>query len=131
MPLKNENPRFSESISTVIKIFDNAVKDMEWNDQQVVRMDQLTQDYLHSLELDILSYSDRAKLATKISRCRRLRRDHKDMVMSLAPLVDFLKSERGNRMMKDLRETLGQTRKIEKYMETRKYYPRIPENERP
>ena len=51
--------------------------------------------------------------------------------MSLAPLVDFLKSERGNRMMKDLRETLGQTRKIEKYMETRKYYPRIPENERP
>ena len=94
-------------------------------------MDQLTQDYLHSLELDILSYSDRAKLATKISRCRRLRRDHKDMVMSLAPLVDFLKSERGNRMMKDLRETLGQTRKIEKYMETRKYYPRIPENERP
>ena len=29
MPLKNENPRFSESISTVIKIFDNAVKDME------------------------------------------------------------------------------------------------------
>ena len=131
MPKPDDSPKFSESISAVIRIFDNAVKDLEWNDQQALKMDQLTQDYLHSLELDMLSYSDRAKLATKLSRCRRLRRDHKDMVMSLAPLVDFLNSERGKRMMKDLRETLGQTRKIEKYMETRKYYPRIPETERP
>lgn len=122
---RKEAPAFSKELAALIAMLDNAVKDYEWNYNEVNKLDHLTQDYLHSLELDILTYQDRAKIATKLSKTRRERRDHKDLAMALEPLVEFVASDRGQRMMNDLREALGKTRKIETYMETRRYYPRV------
>lgn len=121
----SENPRISESISEFIAMMENAQKDYVWNKDEVTRMDALTQDYLHSLELDGLDYKARAKIATKLAECRRERREHKDMVQCLEPLVLFLLSEKGKQMLNQVREALGKTRKIEKYMETRRYFRRV------
>ena len=121
----NANPAFSDTISAFISMMENAKSDYEWNGQEVVRLDALTQDYLHHLELDGLDYKERAKVATQLANIRRERRNHKDMTISLAPLVEYLNTERGKTMLNMMRETLGKTRKIEKYMETRRYYPRV------
>ena len=128
MSKKNEMPpRFSDGISAVCKLMDDAVKDYTWNFDQLIRMDQLTQDYLHKLELEDLSYSERAKIATQLRDCRKVRREHKDTKETLEPLVQFLESDKGRNMMNLLRETLGKTRKIELKMENRVYRPRVLE----
>ena len=120
-----DNPHFSQTISDFLAMMDNAKSDYEWNNAEMKRMDALTQDYLHSLELDGLGYKDRAKMATKLAECRRERREHKDMVQCLEPLVNFLDSEKGKQTINLMREALGKTRKIEAYMETRRYFRRV------
>lgn len=120
-----DNPHFSQTISDFLTMMDNAKSDYEWNNAELKRMDALTQDYLHSLELDGLGYKDRAKMATKLAECRRERREHKDMVQCLEPLVNFLDSEKGKQTINLMREALGKTRKIEAYMETRRYFRRV------
>ena len=73
---KTENPKFSETISSFLTMMDNAVLDYEWNKAEITRMDQLTQDYLHKLELDLenMTRSQRATLSNQLAQCRRDRR---------------------------------------------------------
>lgn len=124
---RQEPPKFSETISEFCRVMDEAQKDYSWNYAEVGRMDALTQDYLHSLELDELDYGERARVATKLSKCRQARRHCKDTVEILEPLVQFLDSEKGKSMLNLVREVLGKTRKVEDRMETRVYIPRILE----
>lgn len=122
-------PQFSVEIDSFIRLMDQAVRDYNWCFEEVGKMDRLTQDHLHKLELDGLKYNERAKLATKIKTCRRTRRECKDTTEILEPLVTFLASEKGKNMMSLMRETLGKTRKVEERMKTRRYYPRITEDD--
>lgn len=118
-------PNFSNTISSFCVLMDEARKDYEWNFEEVNRLDKLTQDYLHKLELDGLDYRERAKVATALSRCRQQRRMCKDTVEVLDPLVQFLDSEKGSNLMNLMREVLGKTRRVEKNMENRIYVSRV------
>lgn len=118
-------PRFSQVIGGFLAMLDNAVEDYKWNYEEVNRMDSLTQDYLHKLELEELTYQERAKIATALKRCRRARRASKDTVETLTPLIAFLETEKGKNLINLTREILGQTRKVESRMETRTYFPRV------
>ena len=89
------------------------------------RLEKLTQDYLHLLELTDLSYHDRAKLAEKLKDCRIQRRTAKDMVAVLEPIVEFLSTERGKVLISQLQQVLGKIRKAEKYIEQRSYTPKV------
>ena len=122
---KPEAPPFSLSIEEVLRLMDEAQKDYVWNCNQVRKMDSLTQDYLHNLELGNLPYKERAKIATKLAQCRRLRREHKDTVETLQPLVEYLDSAKGKAAIDGLRDILGKTRKTEERMKNRVYYNRI------
>lgn len=73
------------------------------------------------LELEGLNYNERAKVATRLSQCRQLRRESKDTVEILEPLISFLESDKGKNMINLLKETLGKTRKVEERMESRTY----------
>jgi phage shock protein A len=121
------NPKFSETISSFIAAMDDAVKDYEWNSNQVNVMDRLTQDYLHALELDAKNYKERARIATRLADCRQKRRDHKDLAQAIKPLATYLASEKGREMMNSIRQTLDKTRKVESYLEHRSYIPRVLE----
>jgi hypothetical protein len=88
-------------------------------------MDKLTQDYLHMLELNELDYKQRAKLMTQLRKCRRLRRQHKDTVEILEPLIQYLESDKGKNFLNLLKEVLGKTRKAEERMDNRTYYHRV------
>lgn len=129
MAKKCSAPKFSAVISDFVQMMEEASKDYAWNYDEVNRMDRLTQDYLHKLELDNLDYKERAKVATQIAKCRQARRACKDTVEVLKPLVDFFESDRGKNLYNLVREALGKTRKVEERMETRIYIPRVLKEE--
>lgn len=117
-------PQFSYAIGELIELLENAKKDYYWNTDEVNRLNGLQQDFLHKLEFDGLNYAERAKVATKLMKCRQDRRDSKDMVRVLDPLVKYLESDKGKNMLNLMKEVLGKTRRIEKEMESRIYVPR-------
>lgn len=118
---KSKKPQFSVCISNFCSMIKEAKSDYEWNYEEVNRLDRLTQDYLHKLELDKLSYGERAKIATQLAKCRQLRRESKDTVEILQPFIEFIETEKGGQMMNLIKETLGKTRKVEERMGTRTY----------
>ena len=125
----SDKPQFSVCLSDFINLVTEAQRDYQWNYDEVNRLDRLTQDYLHELELDGLDYRGRAKVATQIKNCRRLRRASKDTVEVLEPLMDFINSDKGKNLLNLLRETLGKTRRVEQYMEIRSYRRRVLQND--
>ena len=126
---KSKPQRFSDCISDFCKLIESAKRDYEWNFNEVNRMDKLTQDYLHKLELENLDYRQRAKLATQLTKCRQARRACKDAVEVLEPFVKFLKGDKGKNLYNYVREVLGQTRKVEEHMETRTYIKKVLDEE--
>lgn len=126
---KSKNPQFSTYISEFCRVITEAQRDYEWNKDEVNRLDRLTQDYLHKLELEKLSYGERAKIATQLAKCRQLRRESKDTAEILEPLITFMESDRGKNMFNVLRDALGKTRKVEERMENRTYRYRVLEED--
>ena len=106
-----------------------AKSDYDWNSSEISRLDRLTQDYLHQLELGNLSYHERAKVAEKLAKTRQLRRASKNTVEILEPLIEFIDSEKGKQTMNLMREALGKTRKAEKAMENRVYRYKVLDEE--
>lgn len=122
---KEEPGKYSDSISRAIGDMERAQLDYKFAIDELDRLEKLTQDYLHSLELDGLHYKERAKVATKLAKCRQERRKAKDTIKALTPLIDYLGSENGKQFMNKLREALGKTRRAEKSLEGRVYVKRI------
>ena len=89
------------------------------------KQEALTQDYLHSLELDGLNCSERSKLATKLAANRKDRRYYKDRVEELEPIVTFFADQQNKKMLDRLQQVLGQVRKQENYHKDRTYTPKI------
>lgn len=92
---QTDYPQFSTHISDFCTMLEQAQRDYDWNANEISRLDRLTQDYLHMLELGDLRYKERAKVATKLAQCRQLRRDSKNTMEILAPLVNYLDSDKG------------------------------------
>lgn len=124
---QDKQPQFSTYISDFCKMVENAKNNYQWNRDEVNRLDRLTQDYLHMLELGGLDYNERAKVATKMAKCRQERRASKDTVEMLEPLIQFLDSDKGRNMMNLMREVLGKTRKVEERMTNRTYRYKVYE----
>lgn len=125
--VRSKTAEFSKSLEDFCEKSRQALSDYAWNKDEIQRLDKLTQDYLHKLELDELGYKERAKIATALRDCRRLRRQSKDTVEILEPFVMFLNSERGKNMMNLMNEALGKTRKIEEHMRARTYRYKVLE----
>ena len=92
---------------------------------EVNNQDKLTQDYLHSLELDGLKCDERSKIATKLAVNRKDRRYYKDRVEELEPIVEFFEEQQNKKMLNKMKEVLGIVRKSELYHKDRKYVPRV------
>ena len=127
---KQTNPQFSKSLEDFAEMIRRAQSDYAWNSDEVNRLDRQTQDYLHKLELEELDYSERAKIATALRNCRRLRRMSKDTVEVLEPFISFLNTDKGKNLINLTNEVLGQTRKVEERMKTRTYRYKVLEEEK-
>jgi hypothetical protein len=115
--------KMSEIISEFIKFLNDANFSYTYMLDQMKEQDGITQDILHTLELEELKYNERARLATKLAAARKQRRIFKDAVEELEPISDFL--EDNKKLINNLGALVGTVRKQEKYHTNRKYYPRV------
>ena len=117
--------KLSQQISGFLQLMEQAQKSYTYSAEEVQRMELLTQDYLHKLELQSCSYHARTRVATAIRNCRAERRRHKDNTIILEPLVSFLQTEKGKLLISQLQQTLGAVRKAERVTQDRQYHPRV------
>lgn len=68
--MKQQQPKFSDTISAFLNMVQEAESDYEWNYEEVHRLDGLTQDLLHTLELEDTHYRETAKIGTQLKKCR-------------------------------------------------------------
>lgn len=115
----------SEQLSTFLNFLTQAEKDYTWNKAEVEKLEKLTQDYLHKLELGNLTYEEKRKMGPQLSVIRQQRREHKDSVEILKPIIEFINTENGKKFRNMLNERLGQVRKAEKSLGDRMYYFRV------
>ena len=132
--LKKEYTRMTDKKSLVeavllIQTFCNSMeeleKEYEWCKEKMSEMDRITQDYLHKLELENLKYDGRAKIATKLTKIRRERREYKDTMMVLEPLYEYMKSDKGHATLNQLRKVQGQVRQADERMRRQTYKPKV------
>lgn len=124
---QNVPPQFSHCINEFCNMVANATQNYAWNKEEMNKLDKLTQDYLHKLELGGLDYKGRAKIATKLTQCRKLRRMSKDTIEVLEPFISFLESDKGKNMMNLMKDALGKTRRVEERMVNRTYRNKVLE----
>lgn len=82
----------------------------------------LTQDILHSLELEDHDYHGFARLSKELREIRQSRRRAKDTMDMTAPVLDW--ADKNRNFIKSLEQLLGTVRKAEKRTENRIYTPK-------
>ena len=119
------NKKPSEYITEFLNFVAEAQVQYRIYSEEVETQEKLTQDYLHSLELDGLKRDERSKLATKLMINRKDRRYYKDRTEEFEPIVQFFDEPQNKKMLDKLKQVLGQVRKAENYHKDRKYIPRV------
>ena len=84
--------------------------------------DNETQDILHAMELDSLSYHYRARLSSALSAVRKKRRTAKDTAEIMKPVLEW--KEKNRSALKSLETILGTVRTLEKDKDNRFYVKR-------
>lgn len=120
----------SKYISEFLNFIAESKSQYSFCSEEVNNQDKLTQDYLHSLELDNLKCGERSKLATKLAINRKDRRYYKDRVEELEPIVQFFEEPQNKKVLDKLTQVLGQTRRVESYHKDRVYVPRVLNKEK-
>ena len=115
----------SEHLSEFLNFISWARSHYKFCSDEVNNQDKLTQDYLHSLELDDLKRDERSKVATKLMINRKDRRYYRDRVEELEPIVQFFEEPQNKKVLDKMKQVLGVVRKSELYHKDRKYIPRV------
>ena len=119
------NKKPSEYLSEFLNFVAETQSQYKFCSEEVNNQDKLTQDYLHSLELDGLKRDERSKVATKLAVNRKDRRYYKDRAEELEPIVQFFEEPQNKKMLDKLKQVLGVVRKSEAYHKDRVYIPRV------
>ena len=117
--------KFSDTIAEFCNFVADAQAQRGFLDEELTRLDALTQDYLHALELGELSYHERARIATDLANCRKERRKVKDTIEVIDAFVIFEDEKESKAHMNKLRQVLGQVRSAEKKHNNRIYIPKV------
>ena len=120
----------SEYISEFLNFVADAQSKYKFYFDEVNNQDKITQDLLHSLELDGLKRDERSKLATKLMINRKDRRYYKDIVEELEPIVQFFDDQQNKKVLDKLKQVLGACRCVEGYHTDRTYVPRVLKGEK-
>lgn len=114
--------KISEVVADFLNMIEDCQRKYEWAYEQVGIEDKRTVDLMHELEFEKYS-KERAKIATKLYKCRNDRREYKDLV-NLTEKMNWW-TERNQIGINVLKETLGRLRREEEWQETRTYTPRV------
>lgn len=114
--------KHSETIKAFLDLLEESKARLPALEENLKREEHLTQDLLHSIELGH-DYGKRCKDATQLAQNRRDRRVCKDAIEELKIIEDW--AEKNRAAINQLKQTLGEMRKKEKYHEKRSYRPRV------
>lgn len=104
-------------------IINNYKQEYDFASNQVNKLDLLTSDILHKLELEKLTYKERAKLATKLRNVRQDRRHYKNVCYVYQPLISMKPTMSFNAYV----NIIGTVRNRIINKDIRSYKPRIKE----
>ena len=94
----------------------------------VGREDKRLQDLVHELEFS-QNAKERNRVATKLQRSRKVRRENKDTVLMLENIVNFFEEPQNKKVLNQMVQLLGTQRKQEKMLlSERTYKPRVEES---
>lgn len=114
----------SQFIKTFLDFIEGAKSDYTFNLEAMKNEERITQDYLHKLELEGLNYRERSKIATQLAANRQARRNYKDAVEELEPIVEFFEDPINKKLIDRMAQLLGQVRRVENYHQRRFYVPK-------
>ncbi len=123
--MKQQNVLPSAILKMFLDFIENVKSDYDYNFEAMKNEDRITQDYLHKLELEGLNCRERSKVATRLAANRQARRNHKDVVEKLEPIVAFFNEPQNRRLLNNMTQLLGQVRKVENHHSNRIYVPRV------
>lgn len=119
----------SQIIKTFLDFVDSARSEYNFNLEAMKNEERITQDYLHKLELEGLNCRERSKIATQLAHNRQARRNYKDAVEELEPIVEFFEDPKNRSVLNSMSQLLGQVRKVESYHKRRFYVPKVIDGE--
>lgn len=120
-----ETLTLSEQIGRLLAALADVQKVYSTSNERVQHMDRLTQDLLHALELQDNTYHERARIATELQQCRAQRRPYKDNIYRTEPIAGFLRSDKGEKFIRQLEYLRGLAQHAERTPLGRKYSPRV------
>lgn len=115
MNASKELEQFLDFVNNAESLMDQAIAGQQEAEAE-------TQDILHALELENHSYHEMAALSRKLAEVRQTRRQHKDIVAQLTPVVEWTREN--DAAVRSLQRLLGDVRKTEKSTQNRIYTPR-------
>lgn len=122
--MKNEQQSPSEMLKAFLDFIEAAKSEYTYNLEAMKNEERITQDYLHKLELEGLNCRERSKIATQLVINRQNRRQYKDAVEELEPIVQFFEETQNRITLRKMSELLGAVRKVENYHQRRIYTPK-------
>ncbi|WP_182200115.1 hypothetical protein [Paraliobacillus salinarum] len=108
----------------------NAVRDvpdrLNTNNAQLTKINQEIQDLMHVVEFSSFNASDGYRLAKDLKIARKKRRELKNELELLEPLVSVLKKFRNN--LQEMDKAVGEIRKVKALQQSRTYKCRVRED---
>lgn len=120
---------YEEIISNFLKLTSNIESEYRIASELLEEQNQLTQDYLHKLELGKLNAVELTKVAKSIQDNRKERRKHKNDMEYAQIIVEFVQNPKTRDVLYQLEATLGKLRKMKKQRQYRVYRYRVIDEE--
>nr|DAR68855.1 MAG TPA: hypothetical protein [Caudoviricetes sp.] len=120
---------YEEVISNFLKLTSNIESEYRIASELLEEQNQLTQDYLHKLELGKLNAIELTKVAKNIQDNRKERRKHKNDMEYAQIIVEFVQNQQTRDVLHQLEAVLGKLRKMKKQRQYRVYRFRVIDEE--
>lgn len=120
---------YEEVISNFLRLTSNIESEYRVASELLEEQNQLTQDYLHKLELGKLNAVELTKVAKSIQENRKERRKHKNDMEYAQIIVEFVQNPQTREVLHQLEVTLGKLRKMKKQRQYRVYRFRVIDEE--
>lgn len=120
---------YEEVISNFLRLTSNIESEYRVASELLEEQNQLTQDYLHKLELGKLNAVELTKVAKSIQENRKERRKHKNDMEYAQIIVEFVQNPQTRDVLHQLEVTLGKLRKMKKQRQYRVYRFRVIDEE--
>lgn len=115
--------KYSKGIEAFLDFLVRAQKDHESSQCFLKEQEDLQQDILHKFEFVVMTYHQNAKLGRMATENRQERRQYKKTAEVTRPIAEF--AQKNKNFINQMRNLLGEVRKIEKKQGSRAYAPKV------